>query len=795
MIVSIDWLRDYIDIDIPLEELADKLTISGAECTLKYSGVRIPEGVRVGKVLETRPHSDAEKLTVCKVDAGTGEILNIVCGAPNVKEGRRVPVALVGTKLAPDFELKEVRLRGELSQGMICAEDELGLGNDHSGIMLLPDDYEIGRAFADYYPVYPVLDVEVTANRPDLMSHWGVARMISVITGKPFKKIPLVLEEKGKDIHGITRVSIEDPLACPRYSARIVTNVRVQPSPAWLQRRLEAVGLRPVNNVVDAANYVLMETGHPLHTFDLNRLAGPEIRVRFARKGEKFETLDHKERILSENVLLICDAKTPVALAGLMGGLESEVDENTRNILIESAYFTPSVIRKASKEQQLSTDASKRFERGADPNERLEYARDRLAALIAELAGGEIARGLIDFYPEPIPAKRATLELENVRRITGIELSAANCRATLQALGFEILNANDKRLEVRIPTFRPDVEREIDLVEEVAVNHMDKIPSMQRMSISVPASFDAFHPFLTGIRQFFTGYGMHETVNNSLIGESAAAAGIWGYPPLKILNPLSQEMNVLRTDMIQPLLGSLRINALRKRGDIRLYELANVIEKDPSAETGAREHHNLGVLCSSSLWGLNWNEPEKSADYFYLKGILEHFMEDRGFVYKLRENTQNAAFEILCDILVRKELIGRIGQYRDEIFEKLQLQHPVVIMGLQVEKLFEWYKPQKQYTPPPAYPSIFRDMSLVMDKKTPANVLINEILQQGGKYLIDCLLYDLYIDDKKLGEDKKALSFRLEFRSDKETLKDSQIDDVISKLFKRLENQYGARLR
>ncbi|MDD3965972.1 MAG: phenylalanine--tRNA ligase subunit beta [bacterium] len=795
MIVSIDWLKDYIDIDIPLEELAEKLTVAGAECTLKQSGIRIPDGVLVAKVLDTRPHPNAEKLSVCKVDTGTGEILNIVCGAPNVIAGRLVPVATVGTKLAPDFELKEVRLRGELSQGMICAEDELGLGNDHSGIMLLPDDYEIGRPFADYYPVYPILDVEVTANRPDLMSHWGLVRMISVITGKPFKKVPFCLEEKEKDIREICKISVEAPEGCPRYSARVVKNVRIQPSPAWLRQRLESVGLRPVNNVVDAANYVLMETGHPLHTFDLDKLAGPEIRVRFAVKGEKFETLDHKERTLSEKVLLICDAKNPVALAGLMGGLASEVDDNTRNILIESAYFTPSVIRRASKDQQLSTDASKRFERGTDPNAGLEYARDRLAALIAELTGGEIAKGVIDVYPEPIPAKRARLNLSKVKSITGIELSGTNCRATLEALGFEILNAGDNFLDVGIPTFRPDVEREIDLVEEVAVNHMDKIPTMERMSISIPESFDTFHPFTDKTRQFFTGYGMHEAINNSLVSEAAASAGIWGYPPLKILNPLSLEMNMLRTDMIQPLLGSLRVNALRKRGDIRLFELANVIERDPASETGAREHYNLGVLCSSSLWGLSWTEAERSADFFYMKGILEHFMDLLGFTVKLRENTQNAAFETLYDIMLRKEVIGKIGQYRGDFFEKLQLQHPLVIMELQLGTLYQWYEPRKQHTPPPAYPSIFRDLSLVMDKTVRANTLINEIMQQGGKYLIDCLLYDMYIDEKKLGEDKKALSFRLEFRSEKETLKDSQIDNVMNKLFKQLENQYGARLR
>ncbi|MDZ7821179.1 MAG: phenylalanine--tRNA ligase subunit beta [Candidatus Marinimicrobia bacterium] len=423
MIVSTDWLKEYIDINMPLNELADKLTVAGIECVLKETGKRIPEGVVVGRVLEKAAHPNADKLSVCKVDDGSGETLNIVCGAPNVEAGQRVPLARPGTRLAPDFELKKVKLRGVESEGMICAEDELGLGEDHTGIIVLPDDYEIGRPYNEYFSSKTVLDIDVTANRPDIMSHWGVARMVSAVTGAAFRKAPIDLHEQGPDIHDIAEVHIENTEACPRYSARVVRNVQVAPSPEWMQERLEAVGLRPVNNVVDAANYVLMETGHPLHTFDHDKLKGNTIRVRFAEKDEKFVTLDHKERVLSEDVLLICDTQDPVALAGIMGGTETEVDENTRNVLIESAYFAPGVIRRGSKQQQLSTDASKRFERGADPNEALEYARDRLAALIADLGGGEVAKGAIDVYPKPVEPKKVSLRLDHVKRITGIEIS------------------------------------------------------------------------------------------------------------------------------------------------------------------------------------------------------------------------------------------------------------------------------------------------------------------------------------------------------------------------------------
>ncbi|MCF7833138.1 MAG: phenylalanine--tRNA ligase subunit beta [Candidatus Marinimicrobia bacterium] len=796
MIVSINWLKDYVDFDMPLDELADKLTMAGLECVVKEVGKSIPKGVVVGKVLERKNHPNADTLSVCKVDVGGEEVLNIVCGAPNVDAGQFVPVATVGTQLTPDFKIKSAKLRGEPSEGMICAEDELGLGDNHTGIIVLEGEHKVGTPYDSYFTSSKILDIDITANRPDAMSHWGVAREIAAITGKTFNKISVKLDEKGPSINELTKVKVIAPEGCPRYTARVIEGVKIGPSPKWMVDRLQAVGLRSINNVVDASNYVLMETGHPLHAFDLDNLKDHSINVRFAGKNEKLETIDHKERELSEDMLLICDGKSAIALAGIMGGTESEVSDLTKNVLIESAYFTPAVIRKGSKQQQLSTDASKRFERGTDPNETLVYAQDRLASLILELAGGTLAKGMIDIYPEPIEAKTAELRIEHVKRVTGIEISKEECKTTLERLEFKIIKDENNTLTVTIPTFRPDVEREIDLVEEVLrINNLDKIPSMSRMTISVAEEYDKFHPFLTGIRNFFVGYGMHEAVNNSLVNEAAATSGIWGYTPLKILNPLSVEMNMLRTDMIQPLLSSLRSNALKKRSNIRLFELANVIEKNDYTDTHAMEHYNLGVICSAPVWGLNWTGEDKPADLFYMKGILEHFLSSLNFNYKLKENTDRDEFEILYNIVVKKTVIGKIGQYKSEQYEKLQLQYPLVVMELQIGKLFDWYNTKKQYGSVPQFPSIFRDMSLVMDKKSKAETILNEINQNGGKYLVDLVLYDVYIDDEKLGKDKKALSLRLEFRSDEKTLKDEVIDDVMNKLFERLKNQYGAQLR
>ena len=796
MIVSIDWLKDYVELDMPLEDLADKLTIAGLECVVKEVGKSIPEGVVVGKVLERKAHPNADTLSVCKVDVGAEELLNIVCGAPNVDAGQFVPVATVGTSLTPDFKIKKAKLRGEPSEGMICAEDELGLGEDHTGIMVLEGEHELGTAFSDYYPTQKILDIDVTANRPDVMSHWGVAREIAAIYGKEFHKASYDLLESGPNVNELAKVEVAASEGCPRYTARVIQQVKIGPSPKWMVERLEALGLRSINNVVDASNYVLMETGHPLHVFDYDKLKGHAINVRFAKDKEKFETLDHKERELSQDMLLICDGEEAIALAGIMGGSESEVSETTTNVLIESAYFTPAVIRKGSKQQFLSTDASKRFERGTDANETLVYAQDRLAAMILELAGGTLAKGLIDIYPEPLTKKTAHLRIDHVERITGIAIPKDKCKKTLEDLEFTVVEEDESSLTVEVPTFRPDVEREIDLIEEVLrIDHLDKIPSMTRMTMSIAEEYDKFHPFLDDLRNFFVGYGMHEAVNNSLVNEKTATESIWGYSPLKILNPLSAEMNMLRSDMIQPLLGSLRANALKKRSNIRLFELANVIEKNEYSETKAVEHYNLGVLCSAPVWGLNWTDQDKPADLFYMKGILEHLLDKLGFNFKLKENTKRDEFEVLYDVLVRKTVVGKVGQYKSDHFEKLQLQYPVVVMELQIGKLFNWYNPKKQYVPVPQFPSIFRDMTLVMEKTSKSATILNEINQNGGKYLVDLVLYDVYIDDEKLGKDKKALSFRLEFRSEEKTLKDEAVDNVMNSLFERLKNQYGAQLR
>lgn len=797
MKVSLNWLKQYIQINDEPEILAEKLTLAGLETTVEIVGNSVPEKVVIGKVLSAEKHPNADRLSVCKVDVGNNEELTIVCGAPNVAKDQKVPVALVGAKLTTDFKIKKTKLRGIESNGMICAEDELGLGEMHDGIMVLDNSCKIGKNYNDYLKKEIIFDIDLTPNRPDCMSHFGVVRDIAAITGSKYQFDKVKIKESGEQIKDLTKINIEDNEACPRYTARIIQNVEVKESPKWLKERVETVGLRSINNIVDASNYVMMETGNPLHTFDYDKLEGHEINVRFAKAEEKFETIDHIKRKLSSEMLLICDSKKPVALAGIMGGLFSEVDEKTKNVLVEGAYFDPAVIRKGSKLQQLSTDSSKRFERGTDPNEMLIYSQNRLTGLINEVAGGQIANGMIDIYPKKIEEKIIKLRFAKIKKITGLQIEKQEIKRIFFALGFEINEFNDDDILVKIPTFRPDIEREIDLVEEVIrINSMDKIPSLETIKISVSENVDKLHPFLRSIRNLFVGMGFNETLSNSLVSNKIANSGVWDYEPLKVQNPLSKEMDTLRTDIIQSLLVNLNVNVVRKRENIRLFEIGKVIEKESRSETGAKEYLNLGMLVSGPVWGLNWNEKSKSVNIYYFKGIFDLFCEKYGISnvkYKITKDCENNS-ECISIILKKKE-IGKIIKYEISKFDKLQLDYPVIVMEVNLDKIFKSRQKIKKYREISLYPSIMRDISVVVDKNKLARNLLDEIKTNGGENLIDVIIYDRFIDDDKLGKDKISLSFRLEFRNKKRTLKDNEIDKVMEKIFNKLLKNYGAQLR
>lgn len=798
MKILLDWLKDYVDIDRPLEEISDLLTEAGLECRIVESGPTVPKGVIVGEVLSVHPHPDAQKLSVCQVNTGMSEPLQIVCGAPNVAEGQKVPVATVGTALTAEFTIKKAKLRGVVSNGMICAEDELGLSDDHSGIMVLDTAFEIGQDLNTYLNSKIVFDIDLTANRPDCMSHIGVAREVAALTGKALRIPVSEPVETGPDVHTLTDVKIMATDGCPRYTARLIRNVNIGPSPDWLKERIEGIGLRPVNNVVDASNYVLHETGHPLHTFDFDELAGHKIIVRYAEENEKFETLDHKVRDLSRDILLICDAEKPVAMAGVMGGLHSEISDETVNVLIESAYFDPVTIRKGSKQQLLSTDSSKRFERGCDPNENIVYAQNRLADLILQVAGGELAKGMIDVYPKTIEPLNVSMRFSHLKRITALDISPQICKKIFEALQMCVFSLTDSDITVKVPTFRPDLEREIDLIEEVLrIYGLNKVRGNDRLEFSISDTFDELNPFLNRIRELYIGYGFHEAISNSLISKEMAHNNLWGYEPVPLMNPLSAEMDHLRADMIQPLIHDLKVNALRKRRQIRLFEIGRIMAEDLSKDTHTQEYLNIGLLTCSDLWDLHWTASPVPADFFYIKGILYSTLDHLGIrgVTLTDITDENDSYRILMNIQDGKEIIGKIGEFKPEVFEKLQLEYPVVIMEINLDRLFAMKKPVSKYEQVSQFPSMIRDISIIVDKMMKSETLMKEIHLNGSKFLKDVVVYDQYLDDDKLTPEKKALSFRLRFQSVERTLEDLEIDRIMEKIFNTLIRKYGAQFR
>src|SRR5882724_1106510 len=566
-----NWLKQYVDFAWSPEELAEKLTFAGIEVEDVVSlGGKIPEQVVIGQILSSEKHANADKLSVCRVNDGQGE-RQIVCGAKNYKVGDKVPLALPGAEMAGGFTIKEAKLRGIESQGMLCSAEELGLPKGEDGLLILPSDAPVGKRFAEYLgPGDTVFDIEVTPNRPDWLSVIGIAREVSALTGNPLKLPEVVVPESGEPVEKLTSVTVEAPDICPRYSARMIQGVKIGPSPAWLKQILEKVGLRSVNNVVDATNYVLLECGHPLHAFDYKLLSEHRIVVRRATTGERFVAIDGTQHELTPEMLVIADAKRAVALAGVMGGKESGISEQTTDVLLESAWFLPSSIRKTSKQCGLSSDSSYRFERGADIGQVI-WASNRAAQLIQQLAGGQIARGIIDTLAKPIENRRVRCRYAQMNRLLGVEVPAEAVKKIFAGLSLALVSSDAQACEVEVPTFRVDLEREVDLIEEVCrIYGVEKIPAKMQPAHPAVSEFDAQWNARARVRQVLAALGFHEAQNQTL-GEQG---------DLKLQNPLSADQHALRSSLVPGLLANLRTNVSRHQFDVRLFEIGRVFAAD-----------------------------------------------------------------------------------------------------------------------------------------------------------------------------------------------------------------------
>ena len=684
MKISLNWLRQYIDVNIPVNELVKGLTDLGIEVeSVENQADRLDKFV-IGRVIEKVKHPNADKLSVCKVDAGTGELLNIVCGAPNVDSGQTVCVALVGA-VVPNggFEIKKAKLRGEISEGMICSAKELEIGDDHAGIMVLETDKPVGSPFADYLEQNDVIfDISITPNRGDLLSHLGIARELGALLNSKLIEPEVKFNDSGNDISSANNVRISDSKSCLRYCGSLVKGVTVKESPKWLKDNISSAGLRPVNNIVDVTNYVLMESGQPLHAFDYDKIGGKKITVKPAGDVKKFTTLDGKERNLRDDILLICDENGPVALAGIMGGENSEITEASKNVFIESAYFDPVLIRRSSKFLGLQTDSSYRFERGVDID-RTPWACKRAAVLIAELGGGEVISGLIDEYPEKLGNPEVTLRIERLNKISGFQYLEKNVIELLEKIDINFLNKSGDKLVFRIPQARrTDLEREIDLIEEVIrLNGYDNItvPEQDRVTYDVRDFAGKYYDTEQLYKTYLADRGFSEIITNSLVDEEEAKLFTENY--IALMNPSGKAMNVLRPNLIIGALHTIKHNFNHGQKSLKLFETGNVFEyENKSGKNEILESKHKLLINAGEYEMEHYGIKSRDFDVSDIKGELEMLLGKFNIeINKLNDYYYSNYFDCRIEYFNNSILIASIVKFSGNFLKKFDIPGSVIV--------------------------------------------------------------------------------------------------------------------
>ena len=797
MNVTLNWLKTYIDFDLSPEELADRLTMLGIEVeSIKQLGADL-QGVVVGSVTAIHPHPNADKLVLCQVDVGAEERLQIVCGAPNVRVGMLAPVATIGATLSNGLTIKRTKLRGEDSHGMLCSEDELGLSEDAAGLMELPADIRPGTPLSEALGLDDtVFELEVTPNRPDCLSLIGVAREIRAETGNPVKFPAVALEINVTNIRDLTAVTIEAPDLCPRYAARLIRDVKVGDSPTWLQQRLEAVGIAVINNIVDITNFVLMEYGQPLHAFDYHKLSENRIVVRRAQEGETLTTLDEVDRPLTSDMLVIADAGKPVALAGIMGGYDSEITETTCDVLLESAYFNPTSVRSTARTLGMSTEASYRFERGTDPGAVLP-ALDRAAHLIAELAGGTICRDVLDVYPGESPLTDIRLRPERVNFVLGTTLKSTEILQILERLGFEV-DATGEVYEVTPPTFRADVTREIDLIEEIArVYGYDNIPTtLPKGDIPVTRP-EPKAEVAKAIKQFLLAAGMMEAVNYSFCDpNSSDKIRLNPDDPLRqhltLQNPLSPEMSGLRTTLMPGLLENAQHNRNHQIDTIALFEIGSVFITEGETQEPERA---AGILAGQIGRGI-YNDPYRHPDFFDIKGLVEGLLEVCGIFDYTLHKTESPTFHPgrNAEVFYGKKRIGIFGEVHPAVLENYDLPYKAYLFEVDMEAIVAAATFAKRFEPISIYPKVVRDLAIVVDKAVLSDMPTALIYETGGDTVEAVHLFDVY-QGPQVPEGKKSIAYTITYHSATETLTDKAVNALHNRVVKRLNQALGAELR
>lgn len=781
MLLSLNWLCEFVPYQGDVQTLADRLTMLGLEVEEIRRPFAALDKIIVGHVVERVAHPAADQLSCCKVDLGSGQIVDIVCGAPNVAAGQKVPVAPVGTVMPGGLEIKKAKLRGQVSCGMICSEQELELGDDHAGIMVLDAALVPGTALADALNLdQVVLDVSITPNRADCLSVLGLAREVAAAFKLPLSMPKFDVCPQGDPFDNF--VIETDPEFCPLYQVCCIHGVKVGPSPQWLRYRLRAMDLRPINNIVDVTNYVLMEFGQPLHAFDRQLLRGNRIRVHRALEGMHFTTLDDQERILTKDDLLIWDAERPVALAGVMGGANSEISASSSTVLLESAVFSPVSVRKTSRRLGLSSDASYRFERGVDHLCNT-LAMQRAATLTAQLSGGAIAPGIAKAEPRPFVPKKVFFTPAKANKLLGLELDREFCRETLTQLGCTIDDTQAAWL-VTAPSFRLDLEREVDLIEEVArVYGMDQIPATLptiRKSLSDLALVDPIFDFVNQVKDWGRGAGLAEVINYSFVG--TADLNRFGLPDLgrvHICNPLSEEMNVLRTEIAPGLLHSLRHNISQDNTRVRIFEIAHSFVHDALSDTSTKENNRLGILLHGHRFPNRFPYPAGLCDFTDIKGLVEHFLLTINvglpeFIHGSKHPYLNP--EVL--VQAQGQAVGWVGKIHDDLADFYLARHETWYADLDLDLLMQM-RNKIVFRSLPRFPVVRRDMTLVAPQDLAISTIIGTVHAIHEPLLEDVYLVNMYTPE---GSVERNLSFRFVFRHLDKTLKDKEVEKVISRL-------------
>jgi len=799
MKVSFNWLRDFVDIDQTPAELAEMLTMGGLEVEgLEHRGHGL-DNIAVSRILNILPHPNADRLSICKLDVGKDEV-SVVCGAPNITTGMVVPLALPGNTLPDGTKIKESTIRGEVSCGMLLAEDEMGLTDDHTGIMVLPENLTPGQPLSACMDLEDwVFEIGITPNRIDCASVIGVAREIGALTKKPVTMPDIRFETSDKKIDDLAQVTIIDPEGCPRYSAGLAEGVTIGPSPFWMRYRLHASGIRAINNVVDITNYVLLELGQPLHAFDYYELADRRIVVKRAKLGDVFTTLDGQDRDLNDQTLMICDGQRQVAVAGIMGGLNSEITENTTTVLVESAYFSPTSIRRSSKWLSLATEASYRFERDIDV-EGTAFALKRSLALIARLAGGVVAEGIIDCYPRPWSAPEITLRVDRANQFLGTSIPQEEMVDHLTSLNMEVEERDHNKLLVKPPAFRPDVTREADLFEEIArLVGYDNIP----VTLPVIKPTEEEQPELSlrdRCKALLVGIGFTEIIAYSFISpRSADLLGAGNNSDLrsfvKLRNPLSQDQSVMRTSLIPGLLATVRLNMLRGQSDLRIFEWGKAYIQ--GSEELPRERNILAALATGMRSRQTWYGKPQEFDFYDIKGIAETILEELGIPepqYNRTAPTEGFDRHEFARISSSGTEIGALGKVSKQALAGYELERDAYILEFDIDALLPLVTWAKQFTPLAKYPAVRRDISIIVGRTLESAALI-KIITGMGKGLIESVdIFDVY-EGQQIDPSEKALAVKISYRSSKRTLTDEEVNTIQEKIVAKLRRQTGGRLR